>query len=289
MTHGILGPGGVGGLIGAVLAHGGERVTLVVRPGTERSYPPVLSLESRLGALKVPVTVAGRASGALDALWITTKATQLEAALDSVARDAEIGAVVPLMNGVDHVARLRERFGADRVVPATITVESERTAPGVIVHRSPFVRVSVAAGGRPRLETAVGILARFGCECAWVDDEATLLWGKLVFLAPVALSTAAARSPIGGVASDPGRMAKLERCVREACSVAAAEGAKVDAEAVLARILSLPPGTRSSMEKDVAAGKPLELDAIAGPILRGAARHGITLRATPELAAALQP
>ena len=288
MTHGILGPGGVGGLIGAVLAHGGEPVTLIVRPGTERAYPPTISLESRLGALRAPVSVAARASGALDVLWIATKATQLEQALAGVGPDVAIGTVVPLLNGVDHVARLKQRFGADPVVPATITVESERTAPGVILHRSPFVRLNVAARGRARLENAVGILARFGCECAWVEDEATLLWGKLVFLAPVALATSANRSPIGDVRSDPRKMARLEASVREACAVAAADGATVDAEAVLARIRSLPPGTRSSMEKDVAAGNPLELDAIAGPVLRGATRHGIPLTAMPELVAAVR-
>jgi 2-dehydropantoate 2-reductase len=289
MRHGILGPGGVGGLVGAALGQGGEAISLVVRPGTERSYPPVLSLQSPFGAVRIPVSAAPRLATPLDILWVTVKATQLEAALGGIAERTEIGAVVPLLNGIDRVARLRHRFGAERVVPGTITVESERTALGVIAHRSKFARLYLAARGRGRLEGAVGILSRFGFECGWVDDEATLLWSKLVFLAPVALATSANRSPIGGVRADPAKLARLEACVREACAVAGAEGAKVDAAAVLARIHSLPEGTRSSMEKDVAAGNPLELDAIAGPILRGGQRHGIPLAATPELAAALQP
>ena len=288
MRHGILGPGGVGGLIAAALGHGGEAVTLIVRPGTEQSYPPMLSLDSPFGAIRTPVAVAARATAPLDVLWITVKATQLESALGSIPEGAAIGTVVPLLNGIDHVARLRERFGAERVVPATITVESERTAPGVIAHRSKFARLSLAARGRDRLGPAVTILGDFGFECGWVDDEATLLWSKLVFLAPVALATSANRSALGAVRSDPAKLARLEACVREACAVAAAEGAAVDAAPVLARIHSLPEGTRSSMEKDVAAGKPLELDAIAGPVLRGAARHGIRLSATMELAAAVR-
>jgi 2-dehydropantoate 2-reductase len=288
MRHGILGPGGVGGLVGAALGQGGETVSLIVRPGTERSYPPTLSLESAFGSVRVPVSASASAPAPLDVLWVTVKATQLEAALGGVGRTVEVGTVVPLLNGIDHVARLKQRFGAERVVPGTITVESERTAPGVIVHRSKFARLNLAARGRERLESAVGILSRFGLECGWVDDEATLLWSKLVFLAPVALATSANRSPIGGVRSDAAKLARLEACVREACAVAAGEGATVDAAAVLARIHSLPEGTRSSMEKDVAAGKPLELDAIAGPILRGAERHRIPLSATPELVAALE-
>ncbi len=291
MRHGILGAGGVGGLIGAVLAGGGEAVTLIVRPGSEKTYPPSLSLESAFGNVTAPVSVASRADGPLDVLWVTVKATQLEAALDSIPARAEIGAIVPLLNGVDHVARLRERFGRDRVIPATIAVESEQVAPGRIVHRSPFIRLGVAAAGRTRLERAAGILGGFGVECAWVDDETTLLWSKLVFLAPIALSTSANRSPIGPVVADPTLRLRLETAVREACAVAAAEGAAgpaVDADAMAARVTGLPPGMRSSMEKDVAAGRPLELDAIAGPILRGAGRHGIRLTATPELVRAVE-
>ncbi len=288
MKHGILGPGGVGGLVGAALAYGGDDVTLIVRPGTESSYPASLSLESPLRSVKVPVSVAARVEGPLDVLWVTVKATELDAALAAIPDGVAIGSVVPLLNGVDHVRRLRDRFGKDRVVPATITVESERTAPGVIAHRSRFARVAVAAGGRSRLAGAVDALARFGLECSWVEDEATLLWGKLVFLAPIALATAANRSPIGAVRDDPAKLALLEESVREACSVAAAEGAAVDATAVLARIAALPPGTRSSMEKDVATGRPPELDAIAGPILRGAARHRIALDATARLARAVE-
>ena len=288
MRHGILGPGGVGGLVGAALGRAGEAVTLIVRPGTEHAFPPALTLQSPFGSVRTPVAVTARATAPLDVLWIAVKATQLEAALGGVPDGVAIGTVVPLLNGIDHVARLRERFGADRVVPGTITVESERTAPGVILHRSKFARLNVAARGRDRLAPAVRVLGDFGFECGFVDDEMTLLWGKLVFLAPVALATAANRSPIGPVRADPRKLARLEAAVREACAVATADGAVVDAAAVLARIHTLPEGTRSSMEKDVAAGNPLELDAIAGPVLRGAARHGIPLAATPELAASVR-
>jgi 2-dehydropantoate 2-reductase len=288
MRHAILGAGGVGGLIGAVLAHGGEDVTLIVRPGSEPSYPPRLTLQSTLGDIEAPVSVAARETGPLDVLWVTVKATQLEAALSDLPTGLDAGSVVPLLNGVDHVPRLRARFRDDRVIPATITVESERTAPGHIVHRSPFARLTFAARGRERLTSAVWIFGAFGLECAFVEDEATLLWSKLVFLAPIALATSANRSPIGDVAADPAKRARLEACVKEACAVATAEGATVDAAAVLARIMALPPGTRSSMEKDVAAGNPPELDAIAGAILRAADRHGIRLGATPALVRAVE-
>jgi len=75
----------------------------------------------------------------------------------------------------------------------------------------------------------------------------------------------------------------LEECVKEACAVGVAEGAKVAPEPILATFRGLPDGFRSSMQKDVAAGRQPELDAIAGPVLRGGSEHGIDVPATRAL------
>jgi 2-dehydropantoate 2-reductase len=288
LHHGILGAGGVGGLIGAVLAKAGEDVTLIVRPEALAQHPNTLSLESTFGKFTVPVSLAAQSGPPLDVLWITVKATQLQSALASISAVTRIGAVVPLLNGIDHLQLLRERFGHDRVIPATIAVESERTAPGVIVHRSTWARLNAAASGRQLLEKAFDEFRQFGFECNFVSDETTLLWSKLSFLAPLALSTTAAAGPIGAVLSDPTRKALFEACVREACAVANACGATLDANAVLGNIGKLPPQMRSSMQKDVAAGHPPELDAIAGPILRGAEKHGLQVPATHALVAEIR-
>ena len=283
MRHGVLGPGGVGGLIGAVLADAGEEVTLIVRPGTESLYPREISLKSPVRKVRAAVLVTASSKDPLDILWVTVKATQLSEALQRIPTNFQANAICPLLNGIDHVERLRDRFGHERVIPATIAVESERVAPGTIVHRSPFVRFGIAGTARERLAVILQIFQRFGFECSFFEDEATLMWSKLVFLAPVALSTAAARSTIGDVLRDAVKAACLERCVREACAVATRAGAKVDADVVLTKIKGLPAGMRSSMERDLSDGNVLELDAIAGPSLRGAEKDGIKLEATPEL------
>jgi 2-dehydropantoate 2-reductase len=283
MRHAVLGPGGIGGLVGVVLGAAGEAVTMIVRPGTASAYPKEMTLESPFGNLRAAVSVAERAEGAADVLWITVKTPQLEEALKSVVQDFQVGTVVPLLNGTYHVARLRQRFGRDKVVPATIAVESERVAPGKIVQRSPFARFGISKAAVGRLDGPLDIFRKFGFEVSIVDDEATLLWRKLVFLAPVALSTSAAMGSVGEVRSDPGKAKLLEASVREACAVAAAEGAQVNADTVIAAIQGLPPGMRSSMEKDVAARKATEVDAIAGPIIDGGTKYGIEVPATKEL------
>lgn len=278
----------MGGTMGACLAHVGERVTMVVRPGTLEQFPAELRLESPLlGNFSAP---AGKATQvpSCDVLWVSVKATQLEDALRSVPDPKGVKAVVPLLNGIDHVARLRALFGQERVIPATIAGEMERTAPGRYVHPSPFVMLNVAGSGRDLLTDACAKLERLGFSCRFVDDETTLMWNKLVFLGPFALATSAYGAPIGEVLANGTWHQKLETCIREYCSVALAEGAQVNTEKVVAAFSMVPKDMRSSMQKDVDRGNPPELDAIAGPVLRGGERHGIAVPATRELAAAVE-
>ena len=112
------------------------------------------------------------------------------------------------------------------------------------------------------------------------NDEVTMLWSKLCLLAPFALATPASGGALGVVRSDPRWWSRLRACVAEACAVGLAEGAEVVPEPIVAMFGELPEGFRSSMQKDVAAGRPPELDAIAGPILRGGEEHGIDVPAT---------
>ena len=289
MRHVILGAGGVGGVIGVALAKSGESVTLVLRPETLENYPAELSLESPLGSFSVPVGRAASVAAAYDVLWITVKATQLESALHSVTVDpSQIGAVVPLLNGIDHVALLRARFGRDRVVPASIGVEAERVAPGKIVHRGMAVRLSFSSIGESRLASTLEEFKKFGFACQFVADEMKILWTKLSFLAPFALTTTAAGLTIGEVNRDPIWRKRLEAVAREVAAVGTASGTPLEVSTIITFFDKTPQGGRSSMQKDVAAGNPPELDAIAGPILRGAEEHGIDVPVTRELAAMIR-
>jgi 2-dehydropantoate 2-reductase len=93
---------------------------------------------------------------------------------------------------------------------------------------------------------------------------------------------------VGEILADTAWKSKLSSAIREACAVANASGAEVDADQIQALVESSPPGMRSSMQKDVAAGRQLELDAIGGPIVRGGERHGIGVSTTAELMAAIR-
>lgn len=287
MRHAILGAGGVGGLIGACLAHAGEAVTLVVRPETLHAHPPKLQLDSTFGHWSVDVQWAASVPPA-DVLWLTVKATQLEAALRSITDIGSIGAIVPLLNGIDHLDLLRSKYGRERVIPATFAGETERASMGHIVHRSPFARLNVSSRGRGLLQTTIDQLQGMGFTCNFVDDEATLMWSKLVFLGPFALTTSAFDRTLGEVIAEPETWRQLQACVREACAAGQAEGARVEADAILDTIKSAPPGMRSSMQKDVKQGRVPELDAIGGSIVRAAKRHGLKASVTEELIAQIE-
>src|SRR5215204_253576 len=287
MRHAVLGAGGVGGLVGGALAKAGHPVTLLVRTGRRDHYPGQLSLKSEmLGAFEAPVQIADLLDGQFDVVWVTVKATALEAALRAVPPEKLSDSVlVPLLNGVDHVEQLRDRYSAERVLPGTIRVEAEQIGPGRVRHLSAFADVQVAPrpATQARAEALCEELRGAGLRCEVRQDEVTMLWSKLCFLAPFALVTTASGEPVGVVRSDPGWWTRLEGCVKEACAVALAEGAKVAPEPILATLKEAPEGFRSSMQKDVAAGRLPEVEAIAEPILRGGTEHGIGVSTTRAL------
>lgn len=281
LRHAVLGPGGVGALVAASLARAGREVVVLVRPQSLRSYPGRIQIESVvLGSFSVDVDAESQLSREVEVLWVTPKAIMLDAAV-GLASPAQVrrAAVVPLMNGIDHVARLRDRY--ELVVAGAIRVESERGPDWRVQQKTPFIRVELGPGG----EEIAGELRAAGIECTVRDGEAELLWEKLAFLAPVALTTSALGEPIGAVRNDPRWRARLEGAQAEVVAVASAEGVAIGEDALRSLHATVPEATQSSMQKDIAAGNEPELAAIAGPILRGGARHSVDVRVTRELVA----
>jgi len=275
----MLGVGGVGGLVGAALARGDEDVVLLMRPESLRAYSGVMRVESvALGDFDVEVPAASLLTTQVDVLWVTPKATQLEQALRSTPPDV-VGAarVVTLMNGVDHLRRLGHTY--THVIAGAMRVESERIAPGRIRQASPFVRVDLSDG-----EDIVDVLGSAGIDAKLGADALSILWQKLAFLAPLALTSTAFQAVLGEVRERE----EFRACQAEAVAVAGAEGAKLDRDALAALALGAPAEMRSSMQKDSAKGLPLELDAIAGPIIRGGAAHAIPTPTTQALAGMIE-
>lgn len=286
----VLGPGGVGGLLAAVLARDGHDVVVLARPSTvDHLRDHGLRLQSAsLGDADVRVAAAARLDDPVDVVLVTVKATQLEESLASVP-PAVVGqaVVVPFLNGLDHVERLKQVYPTGQVATGTIRVEAERVAPGVVVHRSPFALVELApdTADPAVVQQLADALTRAGLSVTVRHDARQALWDKLAVLAPLALFTTRAAAPWGVVRDTA--WGDVESMVREISTVAAAEGVEVDPASVLAFLTAVPDGMRSSMQKDAEAGNPVELDAIGGSLLRAATAAGVPMPVTARVVAAL--
>lgn len=271
----MLGAGGIGGLVAGALARSGAEVTLLLRPEALAAYGGRLRVESVvLGDFEVEVPALPALDEGVDVLWVATKATQLDQALSLAAPELlGEGVVVPLLNGVDHVERLRRVYA--RVVAAAIRVESERAGPALIRQKSPFLRVDMAGA-----ESVQAAVRHASIDCHSRSDEATLLWEKLVFLAPIALATAAFDGALGEVRET----AAFGDCRSEAAAAATAAGAMIELDSIRNMHDAAPSGMQSSMQKDLQVGREPELDAIAGPILRLGHEHGFPTISTQSLA-----
>jgi len=287
-TVGVLGPGGVGGLIAARLGAAGHEVTVVASEGTAAAITAHgLTFHGPGTAPSVTYPTAQPwLSAPLDVLFIAVKATDLLPALQRIPAAMVGGAtVVPFLNGVDHMPLLRAYYPTASVVAASIAVEATRHRPGVIEQLSTMADVVVAGGTAAGVETAE-LLRTPGLTVTTQPGEDTVLWRKLAFLAPLALLTTVANAPIGPARTD--RATSLRALVDEAAAAAATRSVPVDADAVAARLVALPGGWQSSMLKDFRSGRPLELDAIAGPIIRalGAAKAAATVEVVQAILAA---
>ena len=280
MTVAVLGPGGIGGLLAALLARAGHRVICLAGDETARTLNAdgIRVRSGHFGDFTARVEADTELREPVDACLIAVKATALDAALKRVpAKSLGDALLVPFLNGVEHPAALRERYGPARVAPAVIRVESTRVAPGVIEHGSPFAEIDLTGEtvDRARLDELAAALNGAGPRTRVQDGETVTLWAKMSFLAPLALLTTRYGLPLGDVRTL--HRAELVALVEEAAAVSTACGSPSDPATALARYDSFPPATKSSMQRDAEAGRPLELDAIGGALLRAAGRYGVSV------------
>jgi len=275
----VLGPGGVGGLIAGLLERAGTSVIVVAREATAEAISERgLRVDSvSFGEFVTHPRAVARLQEPVEVLIVATKASGLQAALERVEVQPKL--VLPLLNGLDHLAVLRERFGADAVLAGTIRVEADRPEPGVVVHTSPFLLVEMAShdpAAHEAMERLAQLLKDAGVSARVGASEAQVMWSKLVRLNALACTTSAYDTLLGEIRSTPVLRAALVGAIEEGCAVGQAEGATdVDPAKALGELEQAHDTLGSSMQRDIAAGRSPELDAIPGSVLRAAARHDL--------------
>lgn len=277
----VLGPGAIGGFIAAILWRHGANVTCVARESTvELICRDGIRFESGVfGNFVAHPRAVARLDVQPDLLFVTTKATSLEDALERVDEDfVKNSIIIPLLNGIEHVSMLRNRYG-HRVAPGIISIESKYLGPNHISHVSPFARIQLASDHDvlpDMLEKVASFLNGAGIETKILASEAEVLWGKLVRLNALACTTAASDREIGFIRTSPKWRERLKGCVEEGCTVALAYGVEMKPENVLNFIDALPYTLGTSMQRDIAEGRQPELEAITGSVIRAGERKGLT-------------
>jgi len=280
VTVAVLGPGAVGGVLAVGLMRGGVRVVCIARPDTaDLIASQGLSLRHGQGSETVLPDATSELLEPVDLLFVTVKAPALEDALERVK--AAAATVIPLLNGIEHMQTIRSRLVESVVIAGSVSlIEAYLERPGVIVQKTPAVVLTLA--GEAKGVTA-DLIKRSGAEVRLDGSEAEVLWAKLARQAPVAAATALTQRPIGELRGDPEWRRRLQEAVDESCAVAAREGVSLTPEAQWEIIDAMPPRLTSSTARDVAAGRPSELDAITGAAVRAGRRLGVPTPALERL------
>jgi 2-dehydropantoate 2-reductase len=275
----IYGTGAVGGYFGGRLAEHGEEVVFVARGRTlEALRSDGLRVQSPLGDIALPSVLAvddPAAIGTVDLVLVAVKAWQVpEVALALRSLVGPESRVVPLENGVEAADQLAAVVGRRAVLDGLCRILAHVEQPGRVVHAGsePYIALG-RRGERPdaEVEAIAATLRKPGITVETPEDVLAAVWKKFVFIAAVGSLGAAVRQPIGLLREAPETRRLLGTLMREVVAVGRGHGASLAdglEEGIFAFIDGLPYDSTASMQRDLMAGRPSELEAQTGAVVR---------------------
>ena len=282
----VYGTGGVGGYFGGRLAQAGEDVTFIARGEHLRAIKGNgLRVDSPNGDFVIhPARATDNIDevGETDLVILGVKAWQVPDAARAIK--PVVGpttTVLPLQNGVDAVPQLVAELGSARVVGGLCRIVSYVVEPGHIRHAGFAPTIIIGELDDQRTERIAKIEEVFkhaGLDTTIAADIQVALWTKFLFIASFSGVGALANAPAGVLRSDPKRRAQMLSAMEEIYALAHARGVKLPSdsvEKVMAAVDGLPNDATSSMQRDIAAGKPSELESQNGAVVRMARESGI--------------
>jgi len=277
----VVGAGAVGGYFGGRLLQAGRDVTFLVRAKrAEQLARNGLQIRSRFGdvSLAKPPTIASESvSSAFDLILLSCKAYDLEAAVASFA--PAVGpatAVLPLLNGMQHLDLLSERFGPARVLGGMCLVAATLDETGAVVHLNEFHSISfgeLAGALSARVQAIEGAMAGALFDVQASDQILQQMWEKWVFLASLAGSTCLMRASVGDIVQAPGGTDFMLGLLRECGRIAQGAG-YAPRQAFLDRIrvtlTQAGSALTASMLRDIERGARIESDQVIADLIRRA-------------------
>jgi len=286
MRIAVFGTGGVGGFFGGRLARAGEDVTFIARGEHLRAIKANgLKVDSTAGDFVIyPARATDDVSevGETDLVILGVKAWQVPEAARAIRPLVGPGTtVLPMQNGVDAVQQLVDELGRDNVVGGLCRIVSFVVGPGHIRDAgfTPSIIIGEIDNRRTdRITKIEEMFKRAGLEISVAPDIQVALWTKFLFIASFSGVGALANAPAGTVRTDPKWRSQILTAMEEIYALAHARGINLPPDSiatVMRAVDSLPEDATSSMHRDIAAGKPSELDSQNGAVVRMARETGI--------------
>ncbi|MBV8975362.1 MAG: 2-dehydropantoate 2-reductase, partial [Sinobacteraceae bacterium] len=239
----------------------------------------------------VKLLLSGEPAGEFAVILLAVKAYQLEQAVDDLAPYVTANTMIlPVLNGMQHMDRLRSRFGAERVLGGVARIATSLDVRGHIINQAGFHDLAYGewSGERSSRILALDEFMRGAGFAAQLSVQIEReMWEKWAMLATLAAITCLMDADIGRVARAPGGTAFVQSLFAEAAATVAADWrplAEHFRSQVLALLTDRSSTLTSSMYRDMKAGHCIEADEIVGDLVRRAAAHGVM---TPLLSTVL--
>ena len=299
MRIAIMGAGSIGGYFGGMLARAGNEVTLIARGDNLRA---IVSNGLRVVrddeefVVRCPATDDPAQAGIQDLALLTVKTYHNAQAIPAMA--PMVGpdtTVLCLQNGIDSYVAASDALGPARVMPGAAYIEAGHPEPGVVMQTGSVVRIvfGEAGGGasdrgRRILETLEGA----GIPAELSTDIQRTLWSKFLFIATMAGVTSLSRRTMAELMPQPEWRGVIEVCMREIEAVGRTSGVNLPTDIVastLDYILGELDQMHASMHADVMAGRPLELEALNGAVVRAGKSVNVPTPINDVIYAMLKP
>jgi 2-dehydropantoate 2-reductase len=280
----VVGAGAVGGYFGARLAEKGEDVTFLVRKNRQKQLRERgLVVKSVNGDTIVqPKTIQAGETGSFDVVLIGTKAYHLQQSIQDIKPFVHSGTtIIPMLNGMQHVEELRAAFSEQSVIGGLCFIESTLSDEGNIIQTSPIHQFVFGEWNGEKTERIAAIEKAFANTNAMVSVSSNILqdmWHKYLFIAALSGVTTLFQKPIGPIREVPMGSEVIQGLLAEIAQIMRAAHAPI-AEGIehqqFVKIGEMGYEMKSSMQRDMEKGLPVEADHLQGYLRRLAGEHGV--------------
>jgi len=299
MRIAVMGAGSIGGYFGGMLSLGGNEVTLIARgahlEAIRRRGLQVITDHGEF-TVQCEATDDPRQAGPVDLVLLTVKTYHNQEAVPAMRpMVGEETTVLCLQNGIDSYQAAAQSLGAGRVLPGAAYVDAGLESPGVVKQTGEVVEIVFGEPDgvdSPRGELISDTLRKAGIPAQLSNDIQRTLWTKFLFIATTAGVMSLSRQTMAQLMPLPEWRQVILGCMREIEAVGRASGVDLDPNIVQDTVDYIEGSLEemhASMHADIVAGRPLELEALNGAVVRAGKSAGLPTPINDVIYAALKP